>query len=293
MPKKKSNESPFNEVEKHFDSLPKKIFNTPELLREFNSNKEGWHLPVSLGFDRFVDFLLTESRLQKVDLLSERYQKVSRYSWDIPSVFALALSIKSNSFLTHSSAAFLHKLTDKNPQTIYVNYEQSPKPQNGQLSQEGIHRAFAKQQRQTNLVYIFDDKSIVVINGKNTGGIGTCSLEEDGLNPLFTTDIERTLIDITVRPAYAGSTLDVLEAFRRAKDIVNVNKLVKTLKTMNYIYPFHQAIGFFMERAGYPKTSWSKLLKIGTEFDFYVTHQLPETKQFDSKWRIYYPKELN
>lgn len=294
MVKKKNSKSAFSEIERYFDSQPKKIYNSPELLRKFTNNREIWELPTSIRFEKFVELLLTESHLKKIELHSERYQNVSRYSWGIPSIFALALSIKSNSFLTHGTAAFLHKLIDKSPQTTFVNYEQSPKPQyDGGLFQDKIHQAFAKPQRQTNLVYTFDDKSIVVINGKNTGRIGLCDFADDnGHNPLITTDLERTLIDITVRPAYAGSALDVLEAYRRAKDKVNVGKLLKTLKTMHYKYPYHQAIGFFMERAGYLKKSWSKLLELEANFDFYVIHQLPETKQFDAKWRVYYPKEL-
>jgi hypothetical protein len=294
MAKKKNSESPASEIEKYFDSLPKKIFNSPELLKEFINNRERWQLKSSFRIENLIDFLLNESRLEKIELHSEHYQNVCRYSWGTPSIYALALSIKSNSFLTHGTAAFLHKLTDESPQIIYVNYEQTPKPQYGNLSQDGIHRAFSKQQRQTKLVYTFEDNSIVVINGKNTGQIGLCTFADDnGHNPLIVTDLERTLIDITVRPAYAGSAMDVLEAYERARYEVDIRKLLKTLKTMNYLYPYHQAIGFFMEKAGYPKKSWSKLLELGTEYDFYTTHQLPENRQYDSKWRIYYPEELD
>ncbi len=286
-------ESNLAEIETYFTELPQKVFNNPELLKEFTTNKDIWSLPMSVSFENFVKFLLANSQLKKNELHCENYQNIFRYSWGEPSIFALALSIKSRSFLTHGSAMFIHKMTDESPKTVYVNYEQSPKPQFGNLSQDGIHRAFAKKQRQTNLVYTFEDKSIVVINGKNTGQIELCVFADDnGFNPLTVTDVERTLIDITVRPAYAGSALQVLEAYQRAKDNVSIAKVIKTLRTMNYIYPYHQAIGFFMEKASYPKKFWSKLLEFGIEFDFYVAHLLPETKQYDSKWRVYYPEEL-
>lgn len=286
-------ESNLAEIETYFTELPQKVFNNPELLKEFTTNKDIWSLPMSVSFENFVKFLLANSQLKKNELHCENYQNVFRYSWGEPSIFALSLSIKSRSFLTHGSAMFIHEMTDESLKTVYVNYEQSPKPQFGNLSQDGIHRAFAKKQRQTNLVYTFEGKSIVVINGKNTGQIGLCIFADDnGFNPLTVTDVERTLIDITVRPAYAGSALQVLEAYQRAKDNISIAKVIKTLRTMNYIYPYHQAIGFFMEKAGYPKKFWSKLLEFGIEFDFYVAHLLPETKQYDSKWRVYYPEEL-
>ena len=44
-----------------------------------------------------------------------------------------------------------------------------------------------------------------------------------------------------------------------------------------------------MERAGYKESQWSKLLKLGTEFDFYLSHALPKDKKHDKRWRLFYP----
>ena len=41
--------------------------------------------------------------------------------------YELALSLRPDSYLSHGSAAFLHGLTDQEPEFIYVNKEQSPK----------------------------------------------------------------------------------------------------------------------------------------------------------------------
>ena len=45
---------------------------------------------------------------------------------------------------------------------------------------------------------------------------------EDGL---AITNIERTLIDATVRPLYSGGVYEVFEAYRRAAEHISVNKL--------------------------------------------------------------------
>jgi len=103
------------------------------------------------------------------------------------------------------------------------------------------------------------------------------------------TRLERTLIDITVRPAYAGGIYQVLEAYKGAKERISVNTLIATLKKLDYVYPYHQAIGFYMERAGYEESRTERLLQMGVSLDFYLVHGI-KNPDYDSKWRLFYPK---
>ena len=65
--------------------------------------------------------------------------------------------------------------------------------------------------------------------------------------PLRFTNLERTLIDAAVRPVYAGGVFEVRKAYQLAKEKVSVNRLAALLQKLNYIYPYHQAIGFYLE----------------------------------------------
>jgi hypothetical protein len=97
------------------------------------------------------------------------------------------------------------------------------------------------------------------------------------------------LIDITVRPAYAGGVYQVLEAYRRAQPDMSTSILLATLKKLDYIYPYHQAIGFYMQQAGYKPEQYERLRGLGLNHDFYLAHGLRE-REFDSAWRLHFPK---
>jgi predicted transcriptional regulator of viral defense system len=264
-----------------------------QLADVLSTHRSEWRLPAGMTFTSFLEFLLDRRMLREVGIPSEHYSDEKRYVAGDASAYSVALSLKPKSYLTHGSAVVLHGLTDQIPKTVYVNYEQSPKPPGGGLTQEGIDRAFANRQRQSKLTYKYEDFQIVVINGKHTGRLEVTQLPGSVEGELLdVTKLERTLIDIAVRPNYAGGAVQVLEAFERAKPTVSINTLVATLKKLNYVYPYHQVIGFYMQRAGYPESQWQKLKKLGLQFDFYLTYQLPAKKKYDPKWRLYYPGSL-
>src|SRR4030095_13062155 len=98
-------------------------------------------------------------------------------------IYSIALSLRKGAYLTHGSAVFLHSLTDEIPKTIYLNYEQSKKPApTGHLTQEGIDRAFANRQRQSNLVYTCEGYQIAILSGKHTGRLEVSAVLVEGDN---------------------------------------------------------------------------------------------------------------
>jgi hypothetical protein len=272
-----------------FNSNKKTVYTDRELSTILEGNKNFWRLTARTSVDQFIDFLMNKTGMKAVELKSE-YRGAVRFAWGEPSPFELGLSLRKSPYLSHGTAVFLHGLNEQVPTTLYVNQEQSPKPHSGSsLTQEGITRAFSNQQRTSNYIYKWGEYRFLIVSGKSTDRLGVETLKGPSGEDVDVTNIERTLIDIAVRPSYAGGVYQVLEAFRSAKDRVSVSKLLANLKKLDYTYPYHQAIGFYMERAGFEATKFDRLRRVGMAFDFYLTYSIGD-KEYDPNWRLFFPK---
>jgi hypothetical protein len=281
------------DIVKHFEEYPVRVFRRSQIEEILSSNRNFWRLTQTMTVNEFLEYLLDKTKLKAVKLKFPSRTE-TRYVWnDAVSVYQLALSLKSDSYFTHYTAMFLHGLTEQIPKTVYLNFEQSSEGHFGaSLEQKNIDWAFRRKPRISNNIAVYGDQRICVLNGKYTGRRGVIELEDEFKVKIQATNVERTLIDIAVRPFYAGGVFEVIKAYRLAKDKVSINKMVAMLKELDYVYPYHQAIGFYLERAGVYRASVMKLLKkLGIQYDFYLTYQMKEM-DYSQDWRLYFPKGL-
>src|SRR5260370_4528157 len=214
-----------------FDAAEKRIFSRRHLSFILLQQRGGWNLGESTTADEFIKFLIQKAKLKEAKLESKSYVCPTRYAWGETSPYLLALSLRKAGYLSHATAVFLHSLTDQIPKTIYVNFEQSPKPRpGGRMTQEAIARAFANQQRRTNYVFRYKDWQIAILSGKQTGRLGVLTTRTPQGESLDITNLERTLIDIPIRPDYPRTVYQVLQSFRSAKQQMSVNALLAILK---------------------------------------------------------------
>ncbi len=276
-------------VEKYFDGRTERVFTEKSLATILRTDRARLGVRSDLTFGRFVESLLKEAPMRRLVLQSASYGSVSRYAWRQASPYAVALSLRPSSYLSHGTALSLHGLTEQVPSVIYANKEQSLKPLGGELSQESIDRAFARPQRKSNYVFRYDGSRIVLISGKSTGNLGVAPFTAPSGETLQVTGIERTLIDIVVRPAYAGGVFQVLEAFKAARDRVSLPFLLGILRQLGYSYPYHQALGVYLEASGFLAPVLEELRGLGMPFNFYLAHGL-RGPVYVSSWKTFIPE---
>jgi len=286
------------DIIRYFDERPSHVLHHTELSRILNEQRAHWRLTIDTSTATFIHFLTELGKLSAFEFpFPLPYKKKKVYAWgDVP-FYEIVLGISPKCYFSHYSAVKIHGLTEQTPKTFYVNEEQRLESWlAGKLTQTTINAAFQRPVRVTSRVAETSDYRVLFLNGKNTANLGVVEEEFHGasgdrMGRVRVTNLERTLIDITVRPVYSGGVSEVLKAFKLARDQISVNRLAAMLKKLAYIYPYHQAIGFYLERAGYRSSSLDLFRSMPREFDFYLEHAQKE-KDYIEEWNLFVPKGL-
>lgn len=279
--------------------------NGPRVLRAmdiaivFNQNRQSWRLAQSTSLREFITFLVS-----KTELLSVRFPFPQReligYTWGKVPLLETLVGLVERGFYSHYTALRIHGLTEQLPKTIYLNHEKPPSSGFGHdedavYEQEAIDQAFKKPPRATkNEIELPEEqRRVVMLQSAYHEGLGIIDGtfndgSERGL-PIRYTDLERTMIDIVTRPFYAGGVAEVAKAFENAKGELAVNKMSAMLKKMSFGYPYHQAIGYYLERAGYKASLVDIFRRQPMVRDFYLTHGLEKTT-YCREWRLHVPE---
>lgn len=246
---------------------------------------------VNIVLDDLKAFLTEESLLHKVTFQTPRSETL--YIWDSVDKYMLLSTLRPNGYYSHLTAMHMHGLTDYEPENIFFNNEQSPRLAGGNLEQSRIDNAFRKKQRITTARTNYEGKVYWLLNGKQTGNYGVVYAKTPSGIDVSVTNLERTLIDIAVRPAYAGGVNSVLQAYKLAQPNISIAKLSKALQSLNYVYPYHQSVGFYIEKAGvYTDSDIKEFLAFAPiQYDFYLDYEMKDPA-YSQKWRLYYPNNV-
>ncbi len=165
----------------------------------------------------------------------------------------------------------------------------------GDISDKELRRAFIKPHRHTNYVFETTGYDIVIVDRERNSGYGVVkSVVKSHLLPKKSrvTCLERALIDAVVSPHYNGGIPSVYSHYKTAQRRVNAAKLLELYKQLYFVYPYSQAIGFFLEKAGMAKHAALVYGALPPKRIFYIDHNAKTSWSYDEKWRLYYPAGL-
>ncbi len=281
-------------IHRYFEHHPQKVFRHAELNELFEQHRAQWRLS-AISLKDFMRLLPAYSKFSRLDLpFPTRTQTC--YVWGEAPLLPALLSLESQGYYSHQTALELHQLIVGTWNPIYLNVEQIArlKDEPVVLEQARIDAAFKRPPRMSSSMAAVKGKTVCLLNGMQTGmlGVATATFPHvDHQKPLRVTGLERTLIDIIVRPAYSGGPQQVLQAYVAAKDRTSVNSLAAMLRKLDYIYPYHQAIGFCLERAGHGETALTPFREMPMNHDFYLAHNMG-AMAFIPQWRLHVPADL-
>jgi hypothetical protein len=287
MPRKSRLEKARKPIIELFIDIGPNVYRRADLQNILDNQSDEWHLGNETSLERFIKFATEILPLLQIQLSFPNRHEV-RYIYGGCSVYKITQSLRTEGYFSHRTAAEIHGLLRSGYQ-IFFNCEQSKRSQSsGEMTQESINRTFQNKARLTKNKAEYNEYIIWLLNGKNTDCYGVVQYNGD----LRVTNIARTLIDMAVRPGYSGGPLQILQAYRKGLEIVDGLTIANTLAQLKHIYPYHQVVGYYMEKAGFGEEHLEPLKRIPMNFDFYVDYQIINPL-YSSAWRLYYPAILD
>ncbi len=282
------------DIIKHFDDLPSHVLKTKDIRKSFSDQRAFWRLAQNTTATHFINFLQKNAKLKEIEMPFPQ-RPLTCYAWGEVSLLEVLLGLKPNLHFSHYTAMRIHGLTEQTPNTIYITDErkQSTSSVKTVFTQPEIDHTFQQPYKISQNYVEYAGKKVFLLNGKDTGHFGVvdhATNDDNGKEVrVKVTSIERTLIDCAVKPIYAGGIYETAKAYELAKEYVSINKLVAMLRRLDFTYPYHQAIGYYLERANYKSSQLDLIKRLPMELDFYLTHQAGGLR-YEKDWRLFVPE---
>ncbi len=271
-----------DEILSYFDT--KHYYSSKNIAIKLNIIKEKRLIALNTSFSDFMDKLVEEGFYAYSIKIKDRYH--TRYSFSSefnPYLFAISLASKEKSFLSMSSALNFQGLTDYRSELIFVSNELSEKnTKNPSLNQEDINKAFinASSRYSKNIGEYKDDKFIVLYPKFSN------NYEVINHNGVKVSSVNRAFVEMIINVQYFRNTDNIINIFKNIKNHLDIEKIYKIVETFDYIYPYFQCVGLYLDLLGFDKEELVKFKAKVCKLDFYT--QKKKDYKYDPYWKMYY-----
>ncbi len=248
----------------------------------------------------FIRALLDEEVVHAHEFTANNGKRIRLYSsqpLENLTPYEIASAMFPGGYFCNLTAVYYHSLTNQIPKTVYVCTESNAQKgtANDELTDSRLRQAFLKPSRHTNYVFDAYGFNVVVIERMKHTDHGVVSVKpEAGFLPSTSrvACVERALIDAVVSPQYNGGISSVPAYFQHARGKVNAVKLIEIYRSLDFVYPYFQALGFLLERTGMLEMADAIRAEFTPTNKFYIDHSAKVSWKYDEKWMIYYPEGI-
>jgi hypothetical protein len=250
-----------------------------------NELKEKGYIARSLNHSRFIE-RMSQLLQKKIDIeFDERFITLYTYDKDV-SEEQMLLSYKKDSFYSMSSALNVMELSDFRSDFIFISKELSKKniaSKPVKLEQQAIDEAFAKPYRRTHFIGTYNNKHIIMLTPKNTDAYGV----ETNDKVIRYSSVERALVEMIVNVQYFKNAEHIIKTFKPIKKKLDIDDVYRVLERFDFIYPYFQSVGFYLEKIGFTKGQLHKFKERVKDLKFYTEKQ-KDRYEYDEYWQIYF-----
>jgi predicted nucleic-acid-binding protein len=278
-------------------------FDEKSIYEFLYSNKNNMNTK-SFSLNKFIKYLLDNEFIFEFEFennINDKKIYVSKY-FNNKSDYAKALEVSSllipKSYISYFSSMYHYNLTQQLPKKIYLSVERKSNAPHNALKQEVINKALCKEGRLPAGVLSMLGYEIYLVHAKEANRVGIKRVLLFDKDYRITT-LERTLVDIVVRSEISGGIEEVVQAYKKAfelyRDTIFINKIIFILKKLNYIYPYHQVIGYLLSKSGFDASNIKKEFEFKNDFFLArgIVNENLNDLDYNQEFRLYIPKNLS
>ncbi|MCG3677853.1 hypothetical protein L5F07_01150 [Aliarcobacter butzleri] len=199
-------------------------------------------------------------------------------------IYDFVYSLEKNGFFSMFTSLNIQGLTNFRDNFIFISKERMKRVNfnSKDITQEAIDKAFTNKPRRTKAYATIYNYNIVILESNNTQEIGIIKYKGYKIS-----SINRAFVEIISNIQYSKTPDDVIYEFKNLKDKLDINEIFNIIEKFDFVYPYYQLAGYYLEKIGFLKEELSKFFNKKTDLIFY-TIKNKEKYTLDEYWGIQY-----
>lgn len=199
-------------------------------------------------------------------------------------IYDFVYSLEKNGFFSMFTSLNIQGLTNFRDNFIFISKERMKRVnfKSKDITQEAIDKAFTNKPRRTKAYATIYNYNIVILESNNTQEIGIIKYKGYKIS-----SINRAFVEIISNIQYSKTPDDVIYEFKNLKDKLDINEIFNIIEKFDFVYPYYQLAGYYLEKIGFLKEELSKFFNKKTDLIFY-TIKNKEKYTLDEYWAIKY-----